>query len=149
MAEDWTTRQKSLDRLIVKYGVADDQQGYASTDHNTAWGSYSGISDGTTRFVVQKTLEAQKHLITLLRALINQENGYTPDTMLPYFLQEYTTDPDLVGGALDWTDIVAAWAEAPVTGRLFTILSIDSMRKQIWDEPVSSFDLAKGTDDWP
>jgi len=60
---------------------------------------------------------------------------------LPYFLEQYTGGN---GDPISWEDIVAAWAEAPLEGRMFTVLSIDTMRKQIWNEPVSSFELAGG-----
>jgi len=45
---------------------------------------------------------------------------------------------------ITWEKIVAAWADADTTGRLMTTLSIDFMRKEVWDESVSSFMLRSG-----
>jgi len=45
---------------------------------------------------------------------------------------------------LTWGKIVEAWTQADITGRLWTILAIDFMRKEIWDEPVTTFAMKKG-----
>lgn len=45
---------------------------------------------------------------------------------------------------ITWQNIVAAWADADTFGRLWTTLSIDFMRKEVWNEPVTSFMLSKG-----
>lgn len=45
---------------------------------------------------------------------------------------------------LTWEKIVAAWADADSLGRLWTTLSIDFMRKEVWNEPVTDFALRSG-----
>ena len=45
---------------------------------------------------------------------------------------------------LTWEKIVTAWSQADMTGRLWTILAIDFMRKEIWDQPVTTFAMKKG-----
>lgn len=45
---------------------------------------------------------------------------------------------------LTWEKIVAAWADADMLGRLWTTLSIDFMRKEVWNEPVTDFALRSG-----
>lgn len=38
---------------------------------------------------------------------------------------------------LTWEKIVNVWLTAPEDGKLFTILAIDSLRKDIWEKPVT------------
>lgn len=49
---------------------------------------------------------------------------------------------ELPESTITWDTIVTAWREAPLVGRASTVITIDAMRKQIWDEHVSFKDLA-------
>ncbi len=149
MAENWSTRQLCLDRIILRFGQAKDAYTDSTFDYNIAWANYPTIVDPIANLVAQRTLMAFLHLSYAVRWMLNTESGYDPPQQIPYFLENYTIATAAEPDPMTWEDIVAAWSEAPVSGRLFTVLSIDAMRKEIWNEPVSSFDLQKGADDWP
>ena len=49
---------------------------------------------------------------------------------------------ELPEAEVTWETIVLAWREAPLLGRASTVVSIDAMRKEIWNEHISFKDLA-------
>lgn len=78
----------------------------------------------------------------VLYRLINYSSSYSPPYGVPCFLKNHIAAGEEY--VLSWEKIVAAWADADMLGRLWTTLSIDFMRKEVWDEPVTDFALRAG-----
>jgi len=81
-----------------------------------------------------------------LSYLTGKISGYSSDYGILYFLNEFTIAEAEAPEEfeLTWEKIVTAWTNADKLGRLWTILSIDFMRKEVWNEPVTSFQMASG-----
>jgi len=82
---------------------------------------------------------AMLHTVWALRAVFAYTYLDDVDSIIHYFLDQYTA----AGGAeLTWKSIIAAWIDANDVGRLWTILTIDELRKDVWDMPYTTFEIA-------
>jgi len=135
----------AFDRWVVDLETANEKRILAQTSHGLLAAVY------IDSFLDART--AQSHIVNCLQNILIalQYLSYWPvqathESKLHSKLSQILDDPPWDGDAyvLTWEKIVAAWANADVTGRLFTILSIDAMRTEIWDEPVSFFNMRKG-----
>jgi len=141
VARDWSTQEDC--QLSINY-----EYNQAQAFYEEAWSTYGAFkasigteTDPVTRAIFTKARYVFDNLIKVVYRLIIENSDYTPSYAVPYFLKHYA------GGVeyeLTWEKIVAAWADADITGRIFTVASIDFMRQEIWNEPVTSFALAPG-----
>lgn len=63
-----------------------------------------------------------------------------PDYLLWYFLNNFT----IAEAEVTWKDIVSAWIDADITGRLWTVATIDELRKEVWNEPFEGLLIKAG-----
>jgi len=145
---DWSTRALCLARMVQRHVIMHEAQGKCAVAITAADGNVSGITDPAAKVTCEFIIQALQEISFFMRWYLDTNIIYDPNTIVPYFLDNYTVETaDGDPYELSWEKIVAAWADANTTGRLFTILSIDAMRKEIWNEPVTSFALAAGMDD--
>jgi len=141
---DWDSRETCLSYITTSYNAAWSLYYYATSAIASLYGNYNGCSDPVAVMCFGYTWTALSNMIMMLRKLIGHESAYDPEYAVPYFLSEYTTAETAEEYELSWEKIVAAWADADTVGRLWTILSIDFMRKEVWDEPVTTFMMRSG-----
>jgi len=61
---------------------------------------------------------------------------------LTFFLETYTTE-SADESDLTWDKITAAWIDAPKDGRLMTVLTLDELRRSVWDYEFNYFKIAE------
>jgi len=144
MARSWGTRQDCLDYITSKYRGANTYSSPISGWLAMVNALRGGIDDPDAKACVNYLYAAACNMNMILRFLIGHEAGDDPDEAIPYFLLHYTTDPLAATYTLTWEKIVTAWTEADTFGRLYTTLTIDFMRKEVWNEPVTSFMMTSG-----
>ena len=134
------SRTENLNKLIYNYDKAFDKAGAISNWRSSMLQS-SGAEDWASAFSFCSY--ALNAINQSLDYLISWSSSSPDIFVLTYFLTNYTIAeaPEI---DLTWEAIVAAWSEADRLGRLWTVLSIDSMRKEVWNEPVTSFMLKSG-----
>lgn len=114
---------------------------------DTCFTLWPSIADPTTKNAVGNLYYAVEHLLGVANDFHAVQLDQTPKSALANFLENFTIaengepPPEY---ELTWQKIVAAWADADKLGRLWTTLSIDFMRKEVWDEPVTDFALRSG-----
>lgn len=137
---DWNDRDSALTQLEIWYATANTRRSQMY-DQALAMNIHAASSEwqeafGHCREAFNKCQSAFNYMIGYI---IGGERNYA----ILHWLDKFTI-AEAEEFVLSWDDIIAAWAESPLEGRMFTVLSIDTMRKQIWDEPISSFELAGG-----
>ncbi len=136
---DWGNRAEVLSKLATAYGEANVNRttGFQNLvyciDRSAFWNTKS----------YQDNLRiAISYLYNVVHDLLDPNGGMGQSYCLLAFLDYHTIaeaeDPE----PLTWDMIVLAWREAPLLGRASTIVTIDAMRKQIWDKPISFKDIA-------
>jgi len=98
------------------------------------------ISDPTIMNATMHLYSAISHLLGSVARLYDVQLSESPRAGLVNFLSNFTTEENGEPPEeyeLTWEKIVNVWLTAPDDGKLFTILAIDSLRKSIWDKPVT------------
>lgn len=124
--------QKRVDART--YGV------YCNTSLADALAKITEISDSTTMNACMHLYSAISHLLGSVARLYDVQLSESPRAGLINFLENFTAEgngdpPDEY--ELTWEKIVNVWLTAPDDGKLFTILAVDSLRKDIWEKPVT------------
>jgi len=130
----------SRDALITAiwsdYNSARNSSDQAQTRHNAV--DWTPATDTHWRATAPDIEYILQKLIDTVKSLIDFDlTDYTRWFAIPEYLNEYAA-------SVTWESIVAAWSGADTLGRLWTTLSIDFMRKEVWNEPVTSFQLRSG-----
>ncbi|KKN16539.1 hypothetical protein LCGC14_0974900 [marine sediment metagenome] len=87
-------------------------------------------------------LSAINHLINAVSVAYNSLDSFAyryaapePEYMLWYYLKNFTIDvAELTAGM-----ILTAWVEADKETRMFTVLTLDELRREAWNEPFTYF----------
>ncbi|KKN26669.1 hypothetical protein LCGC14_0872360 [marine sediment metagenome] len=143
MAEDWSTRELCLSRIVTKFEVC---RGFRITasEKLVIFNSVLGTeTDPITRGIFGYISQVLTPIVNYMRQLLNQDSGNDPEYMIPYFLDHYTISEDMVEFDLTWEKINAAWIDAPKQGRLMTVLTFDELRRSIWGEEFTYFKIAE------
>jgi len=82
-----------------------------------------------------------------------RQNAYEADEndppfSIPYFMQHYTVEDAGEEFELTWAKINAAWIDAPRMGRLQTVLTLDELRRSVWDDEFTYFKIAGPPFQW-
>lgn len=119
----------------------------ASTDWSLSWTDYGlmGVFSNSDTWVqligkLQSMRNAFRHLLDCVEHLHGYKFGEDPEGFMGLMMSVnyWWTGP---AEELTWETIVTAWANASKTGRLYTVLTIDEMRKTVWNEEFTSFTL--------
>ena len=138
MAEDWSTREICLARIITKFEVCRGFRITASgklVQFNNLIGTES---DPITKALFNLISQTLTPIVNYMRQLLNQDSGNDPEYMIPYFLDHYTLDT-ADEFELTWAKIITAWDQADLVGWGRTILAIDQMRMEIFHHPLTKF----------
>ena len=136
----WDTRSGALGRLKYYLERAEDYQ-KDITGHVSFMNADAGAGQWQQAF--SHAADAFNEIIFSLNYLIARKSSDYRDFSTTFFLETYTI-AEAPEYELTWSKIVAAWADADTLGRLWTTLAIDYMRKEVWNEPVTTFEMAKG-----
>ena len=140
----WDTKHLALNYLDdTIYAGADTKQA-AAAPHVTLMKLKAGTGDFATAFA--EAGKAFDDVRWAIQYLIGNVAGQPQAHAVPNYLDLFTCGKQ--DGeeefTLTWEKIVAAWADAGPLGKLWTVLSIDDMRKKVWNESVSYFALSAG-----
>lgn len=136
----WDTRDGALGRLKF---YLDKAESYQEDIQGHVTFMLSHASAGEWNLAFQRCGDAFNEVINALNYLIARRSGEYRDFATTFFLETYTI-AEAPEYELSWEKIVAAWADADTLGRLWTTLAIDFMRKEVWDEPVTDFQMRSG-----
>jgi len=140
MAE-WDTEEHCRSAWIAAWNEAWQNQEDAMTDRGKAWDEHNYITDTRTKACTGYLCAAISDITKSIRNILYTDGLHYPQWCAIYYSYFYTGGDEY---ELTWEKIVAAWAEADTLGRLWTTLSIDFMRKEVWNEPVTDFALRSG-----
>ncbi len=118
---------------------ADVQLDIAIDDEDAMFVNVTSFADVASNLVFIK--EAFRTIISAIKHVQGDGEGHYSWSLIEDGF-EWSQVP--TEATIDWEAIVAAWADADRLGRLWTILSIDFMRKEVWNEPVTFFAMRAG-----
>lgn len=118
----------------------------ANSNLTMAWTDYNAIamvwpvSHSPQVTYIDKLTDTVEHILEVLDHVVGygDDEYYEGFRVLRTYLSEFWPP---TGEELTWETIVTAWANASKTGRLYTVLTIDEMRKTVWNEEFTSFTL--------
>ena len=125
--------------LVIHELTMDDVVQYLADFSALRWEAWLHWNELDDHSAIGDLLSAVVYLKTAIQTLM----GYD----YQFYRRDMITDSFLFASCapnLNWQSIVGAWEDADMLGRLWTILSIDFMRKEVWLEPVTSFAMRSG-----
>lgn len=99
------------------------------------------ITDDYVKGALSKVATGMFHTSQAINKLLDYSSAYSPEFSPIYYVKQYAGGTEY---ELTWEKIIEAWTKADDLGRLWTVLSIDFMRKESWNEPVTSFMMKSG-----
>ncbi len=124
-------RQYLVDRMQTQYDSACASFGTSATQRY----------DGYVHYVANEDHKAIGHLIESVFYLLDGLSDFFyiagiggPSVSLASFIQW-----PIFGCGFGWEAIVAAWIDADKSGRLQTVLTLDELRREAWDEEFISY----------
>lgn len=134
------SREVLLSRVWAAYNAARVDIDQAQTDHNTMYQFPN--SDFQVKTSITAAYRVLDHLMDGIRELIDIQIGtYNQWYLIPEYLTYYTGSTEL-----SYEDILSAWIAAPKLGRLMTVLTIDELRREVWDQEFTSYKIAPAGD---
>jgi len=136
---DWETRAGTLTNLRDGLENAKDYQQFVD-NRTTFMMAEAGAGEWLAAFAFcNQAFEAVRSALSWIYYI------KSPDPLefaITYFLETYTTDA-AAEYDLTWSKILAAWIDAPRDGRLQTVLTIDELRRSVWDDEFTYFKIAE------
>lgn len=131
----WDTRAGTLTNIRDKYDDAKDAQ-QAMAGHMTSMSGYASTEEWALAF--GQCWYALNEVRNALSKLYYVKSASPLEFALTYFLETYTIE---TAGEFDltWEKIIAAWDAANLQGWGRTVLAIDQMRQEIFNQPMTKF----------
>lgn len=126
---DWLT---SMSDMSIKLSSATASLGNYSGPYTTFQGVHAGCS---------MMISAIEEVIDAIALSVGKGRGRYWNQLITDGIYMAAEFPE---AEITWLSIVTAWAKADQEGRLWTTLSLDFMRKEVWNLPVTSFMMRTG-----
>lgn len=139
---DWTTRDKCIDDCEESYYWAEVSYNRVVNQLSSTVAAINAIEDGATKQACTKLYTLTNDLRKAVKYLIASWPEHDIDYNVPYFFKYYTSTGDV---EITWKNIVSAWIDADLTGRLWTVATLDELRKEAWDQPFEGIYIKAGT----
>ncbi len=132
-----TGRTDTITYLKLRYSQANDSIADAAS---WWWIANDWFMLNDEENALETLIESVEHLIESVVSLIGW--GYFPDLGfgVPSFLDDYTIEE------ITWEDMTSAMANASKEGRWWLIMSIDELRREVWDFEFTSFRIRPATE---
>ncbi len=99
-------------------------------------------NSGDTINAVDALIGAVRFTIGVVKELIGTDFGLPYLYPLPHFLRNYTVEEAGEEYELTAAKIMSAWIDADNQTRLMTVLTIDELRREVWDQEFVSYRIA-------
>lgn len=144
MAGTWNTASNCLQDIKKIADEARDAAGYYTSVEGLFKASIVGVIDPAAK----QALEYVADIFDAIHPFIFWSGAYyaayNPHFCVPYYLKHFTTEPNGDEFELTWQKIVAAWIDADIVGRVWTVATLDELRKEAWDQPFEGFGIKAG-----
>lgn len=137
--------QDAYNRWITDLTTAGNYKTTAQDAHTSFASAWNSISGGAVKTCLAHQINVNQNLILAISYLsdfcliTDHERKVHIGSAMHLDSRPWLDGEDF---ELSWEDIVGAWREAPPIGRANTIVTIDAMRKEIWNEHIAFTDLA-------
>jgi len=138
---DWTTRDKCIEDYENSLVVAQLSYEDWSAQASSTVAAINAISDATVQNACKKIYTQSLYNHKGIKYILNYWPAHDVDFNVPYFFKYYTPESQ---AEITWKTIVSAWIDADLTGRLWTIATIDELRKEVWNEPFEGLWIKAG-----
>lgn len=137
----WDTREGALGRLRWAREKAKDYQEAMAGDI-TAMSVHASAAEWAEAFIdCSYALQNCRWALSYLYHVKSADPLEFGDT---FFLETYTI-AEAAEFDLTWDKICGAWIDAPKAGRLTTVLTLDELRRSVWDYEFNYFKIAEPT----
>lgn len=143
MPSNWEDKATCQQVMWTAAKYAKDTRNYYVSIQNAVWTCKNAIDDTNAQAAVGYILNTLDILQWCMRYLGRYDSNYLPVYAFPYYLEHHCGGEPPEEYELTADKIIAAWIAAKKSVRLFTVLTLDELRREVWNERVEHFTISK------